>query len=261
MIRLLLALNLAFAAILAGAGAAAAEARTYHGEYTLSFLGLTVARMDFANRVDEDSYSIKGKVASAGLGQLFDDTRGTLSASGRFTDKETRPEMFRADYVSGKKPTMVDIRFADGGVAKTTNVPPLKKRRKGWVPLRPEDLKAAADPIAATLIRSPGLKQVCDRRARMFDGELRADLTLAYVETGEMSVSGYEGKTVTCSMRFTPVAGYRKGRRALEFLRTKSRIMVTFAQLGKTGVYAPIHATIGTEIGTVTLKARRFGAL
>ena len=95
----------------------------------------------------------------------------------------------------------------------------------------------------------------------MFDGELRADLTLDYVESGDISVTGYEGRTVTCSMRFTPVAGYRKDRRALEFLRTKSRIMVTFAQLGKTGVYAPIHATIGTEIGTITVKARRFEAL
>ena len=113
MIRLFLALNLAFGAIVAGAGAAAAEARVYRGEYTLSFLGVTVARMDFDNRVDEDSYSVKGRVASAGLGQLFDDTSGTLSASGRFTDEGTRPEMFRADYVSGEKPTMVDIRFAE----------------------------------------------------------------------------------------------------------------------------------------------------
>ncbi len=37
--------------------------------------------------------------------------------------------------------------------------------------------------------------------------------------------------------------------------------MVTFAPLGKTGVYAPIHATIGTQIGTITVRARRFEAL
>ena len=34
--------------------------------------------------------------------------------------------------------------------------------------------------------------------------------------------------------------------------------MLKFAQLGETGIYAPIHATIGTKIGTVTIRARRF---
>ena len=94
----------------------------------------------------------------------------------------------------------------------------------------------------------------------MFDGELRADLALSYVSTGKMPVNGSELPTVTCQLKFTPAAGYRKGRRALEFLRTKSRIMVTFAQIGETGVYAPIHAPIGTEIGTITVRARRFEA-
>ena len=33
-------------------------------------------------------------------------------------------------------------------------------------------------------------------------------------------------------------------------------MMVTFAPLGQTGVYAPIHATVGTQIGTMTVSAR-----
>ena len=37
--------------------------------------------------------------------------------------------------------------------------------------------------------------------------------------------------------------------------------MVKFAQLGQTGVYAPIHATVGTKIGTFTIRARRFEAI
>lgn len=261
MVRIPNALIAALAATLFTVGSATAEAPVYRGEYSLSFLGFTVARINFNSRIDNDSYAIKGDVASAGLGRLFDDTRGTLSASGRFSDKATRPDMFRADYVSGKKPTTVDIRFSQGNVTKVTNIPPLKKRGKDWVPLRAGDLKAAADPIAATLIRAPSLNDVCGRRARLFDGELRADLTLTQVSTGKASVGGVESDAVTCRMRFEPVAGYRKGRRALEFLRNKSRIMVTFAEIAKTGVYAPVHATIGTEIGTITVRARRFEAL
>src|SRR5690606_33710189 len=152
------------------------------------------------------------------------------------------------------------IRFAGGNVVEVVNDPPLRKRRKDWVPIQPADLESVVDPIAATLVKADRLEDVCKGGARMFDGELRADLSLSYVEKGDMSVKGFEGKTVTCRLKFTPAAGYRKGRRALEFLRTKSRIMVTFAQIGETGIYAPVHATIGTQIGTITVRARRFEA-
>lgn len=241
-------------------GSAAYLAPVYRGEYTLSFLGLPVGRVDFDSRIDSKGYSIEGRATAAGLGAFFYDTTGKLTASGRFTDG-VQADRFRAEYRYDKKPTLVDIRFAGGDVVEVVNDPPLKKRRKDWVPIGPDDLKSAVDPIAATLVKADRLEDVCKGGARMFDGELRADLALSYVSTGKASVKGFEGRTVTCRLKFTPAAGYRKGRRALEFLRTKSRIMVTFAPLGETGVYAPIQATIGTQIGTITVRARRFEAL
>lgn len=240
---------------------AIAGATLYRGEYALSFLGLTLARADFDSRIDSNTYSINGSVKSAGLGAIFDDTKGTLSAVGRFSGKVARPELFRADYVSGKKASVVDIRFSKGTVTKVTNVPPLKKRGKDWIPLGLDDLRAVADPIAATLIQADSLREVCNGSTRMFDSELRADLAFTYVSRGKMSVQGYEGGTVTCRMHFKPVSGYRTTKRALDYLKNKSRIMVTFAPLGKTGIYAPVHATVGTQIGTITVAAQRFEAI
>ncbi len=254
----------AFAAVIllawATQGFAAPQAPLYRGEYTISFLGLPVGRVNFDSHIDQEGYSIVGEASAAGLGVFFYDTTGKLTASGRFTDG-VQADRFRAEYRYDKKPTLVDIRFAGGDVVEVVNDPPLKKRRKDWVPIQPADLKSVVDPIAATLVKADRLEDVCKGGARMFDGELRADLSLSYVRTGEMSVKGFDGPTVTCRLKFTPAAGYRKGRRALEFLRTKSRIMVTFAQIGQTGVYAPGHATIGTQIGTITVRARRFEAL
>jgi hypothetical protein len=241
-------------------GSAAYSAPLYRGEYTLSFIGLPVGRVTFDSRIDSESYSIEGEASASGLGAIFYDTTGKLTASGRFKGG-VQADRFRAEYRYDKKPTLVDIRFVNGNVVEVINDPPLKKRSKNWVPIGPEDLKSAVDPIAATLVKADRLDDVCKGGARMFDGELRADLALSYVGKGEMSFTGFEGPTVTCRLRFTPAAGYRKGRKALEFLRTKSRIMVTFAQIGKTGVYAPVHATIGTQIGTITIRARRFEAL
>ena len=122
-------------------------------------------------------------MTSAGLGAIFDDTKGTLSATGSFSGKAVRPDMFRADYVSGKKASIVDIRFSDGNVTKVTNVPPPKKRGKDWLPLGPNDLLAVADPIAATLVQADSLAEVCNgthqdvrqRTARRPRAELRVE--------------------------------------------------------------------------------------
>jgi hypothetical protein len=255
------AITLAMAfAIATPRAALAAEPQDFRGEYTVSFLGLSVARATFESRYENDAYSIRGSVSSAGLAQLFDDTRGTISTSGRVLGDRIEPGAFRADYTSGKKVSLIDIGFANGKVVSTKVLPPPKPRGADWLPLGAADLAGVADPIAATVIRADSPDKVCGRTVKLYDGEMRADLVLAYIEKGSISVTGYEGPTVTCRLGFEPVSGYRKGRKALEFLKKKSRIKVTFAPLGQTGVYAPIHATVGTEIGTITIRARRFEA-
>lgn len=249
----------ALAAALPGRAEAAA-AQSFNGEYTVSYLGLPIARATFRSSYDGADYRIDGSVASAGLARIFDDTKGTIAASGRLAGTGLEPRAFRADYVSGKKASLVDIRFAGGAVASTRVVPAPRKRGKDWVPLGAADLKSALDPIAATVVRAASPDEVCGRTVRLYDGELRADLKLDFVRKDAISVTGYEGPTVVCRMGFTPVSGYRKGKRALAYLKDRSRIVVTFAPLGETGVYAPVHATVGTEIGTITVKARRFEA-
>jgi hypothetical protein len=52
-----------------------------------------------------------------------------------------------------------------------------------------------------------------------------------------------------------PVAGYRTNRSALKFLRDKAKILVAFAPVGELGIHSPVEATIGTEIGTVHIRA------
>ncbi len=241
--------------------ATAAHAGTFHGEYTVSYLGLTVVRASFASQYDGDTYRIDGRVAAAGLARLFDDTTGTMQAVGKVTQKRVVPQSFRADYTSGKKASMIDIRFSNDAVTSTKVVPaPEKRDPKEWVPLGASDLVAVLDPMAATVVHADSPDKVCGRTVKIYDGEMRANLTLTYQSKGTISVPGYKGDTVTCRLAFEPVSGYRKGRKALEFLKNRSRILVTFAPVGKTGVYAPIRASVGTQIGPLTISARRFEA-
>lgn len=238
----------------------AAEPQSFRGEYTVSFLGLSVAKAAFESRYEDAAYSIEGNVSSAGLAKLFDDTRGTISTSGRVLADRIQPAKFRTDYTSGKKASLIDIRFDGGRVVSTRVEPPPKPRGPDWLPLDQGDLAGVADPISATVVRAEGLDKVCGRTVKLYDGEMRADLKLAYVGEGRISVPGYEGPTVTCRLGFQPVSGFARGRKALKFLQRKSRIDVTFAPLGQTGIYAPVRATVGTRIGTLTIDARRFEA-
>lgn len=258
-----IALRLAFAfaaAVLVAIphAARAGDPQGFSGDYTVSFLGMSVAKATFNSRYEGETYAIDGRVSTAGLAQIFDDTHGTISTSGRVLADRIEPARFRADYTSGKKVSLIDMRFEDGKVVSTRVVPPPKQRGPDWVPLDMADLARVADPISATAIRADGLDKVCGRTVKLYDGEMRANLTLSHVGSGTMAVKGYEGPTVTCRLGFEPVSGFAKRRKALKFLQSKSRIDVTFAPLGQTGVYAPIRATVGTQIGTITVEARRF---
>lgn len=256
--------GLALVATLAiGAQADAARAKKpkpqfFRGEYTVSLLGLTVARSSFTTRIAGDRFLVEGSLSSAGLAQIFDDTQGTTSVSGVFFDQEVWPRVFRSHYVSGDKKQFTEIRFSQGTVVDTVNVPPLKKRGKNWIQVSNDDLRSVADPLSGTLIRAASPDEVCKRRVKFFDGEMRADLALVHVSTGKVETSGYSGPAVTCRARFVPVSGYRKGKREIDFLRDRSEISIAFAQLGSTGIYAPIRASVGTEIGPLTIEAGRF---
>lgn len=244
------------AALAALALATPAGAEVFEGDYTVTFLGLTVARSTVQSRIEDGKFSIDGTMSSAGIAALFDRTKGTASASGAVRKGETRPLAYRVEYKEGKRRQTTAIRFGDGTVAGTENDPPLKKRGDDWVPVQPDQLKGALDPLSAGIVPAGGPGEVCKRTLRIFDGEFLLDATLRPADP-KRAFAGYGDRAVTCQVTVKPVGGYRKGRKALEYLEKRSRILVAFTPLGETGLYAPVHATVGTQIGTVTVKARQ----
>lgn len=236
------------------------DAQSFRSEYSISLYGLPLARSSFTSTFHDGRFSVEGSLASAGIARLIDSTYGTIVTHGRFAGSAAQPSRYSTDYQSGKKKQRTEISFSGGAVTKTVNVPPLKKRGSDFVPVKKSDLSAVADPLAATLVRAESLDEVCGRTVSIFDGEMRANLRLSGGKRGSTAITGFEGETVTCNVRFEPVSGYRKNKKAIAYLSTKSAITVTFAPLGTTGVYAPIHATVGTQIGTLTIAASRLEA-
>jgi hypothetical protein len=237
---------------------AAPSVQRFHGEYSVSYLGFKVGESTINTTLKGDQIIARATASSAGLVSLFDETKATVVVRANVGKTEIVPEVFRLDYTSGKKKQMTQIRFRRGDAIRTVNKPALRKRdKKTWVPLGKADLAKVFDPFTAALIKAPSLEAVCDRTLRAYDGEMRADFVLAHKGFGELSIDGYSGRTVTCSVKYKPVAGYRKDRKELISLRDRADIEVAFAPLGRTGLYVPVHATAKTDVGTVTLRARR----
>lgn len=234
----------------ASPGLAAAKPQVFKSGYTVSYLGFTLARSEISSSFEGDRYAIRGRLSSSGLASFFDSTTGGMKVSGRIGAKRAYPELYVVSYKTDEKKKRTIIRFGGNRVTETENVPPLRKR-KNWVAVSAADLDDVSDPISGTLLRARKAGEVCGQTIRLFDGEMRLDLRLS--PEGTEDWNGVEA--VTCKARFVPVSGYRRDKRAIAFLRDRSDITIAFARLGTLDIYAPVRASIGTEIGTVTVSA------
>jgi len=236
--------------LVATAPAAQAETRAFRTDYSVTLLGLPVASARFDSTFEGDRFRIRGSLSSSGVGRLFDDTKGTTSVEGTIRQGAVRPSAFDADYVSGRKKGRTAIRFAGDAVETVVNEPDKKRGGKTWVAVSQGHLKAVLDPLSSAIVPAANPEEVCTRTIRFFDGELRADLKLS-------PAGSADGRTVTCNASFVPVAGYRKGRKQIDYLRKSGRIAVTFAPLAGTGLYTPVDASVSTQVGPLRIVATR----
>lgn len=242
-------------AVLAGGQAGAAD--LYRTEYDISIFGLSIARSAIETRVNGANYDLNGRFLTSGLARVFDDTDGTVRVTGSAVGRKVVPASFDLAYRHGRKNKSTKIRFAGGNVVAAENEPPVKKSDP-WVETAPGDLKNVSDPLSALMIPASDARSVCNRSLSVFDGQTRAEIQLAFNGTESFTADGFTGESVICSARFIPVSGYQKGKKSIDYLANRSRITVSFASLGDSGIYAPVVARIGTRIGTLKISATRF---
>lgn len=239
--------------------ATAADAQDYLGIYRVSIFGLPIAESRFSSQLDGDQFRVEGSLRSAGLARIFDRTDGTTQVTGYFSNQSVVPVSYQMSYQSGPKRSSTEILFEKGRAVTISIKPEPKRKGRNWVPLDPAQMAEAVDPLTAALVRAENLGDVCNRTLRVFDGETRADLKLSFLRIRPFSTDGFRGDVVDCSVRFVPVAGYRKTNGSLRYMQANKTMTVSFAPLGDGGVYAPVKAEVGTKIGTVRVYATRFG--
>jgi hypothetical protein len=253
------AFMLPIAAVVAGLSAPAARAETFSSSYAVSVLGLTVGASQFKATIEGKKIRINGNVRSSGLVRIFDDTTGSTSVVAHLGKSGIVPVSYDLNYVSGNKKKRTTISFSGGDAVKVSNSPAVKKHGD-YIELSKGDLVSVFDPIAAGMFRASGPDDVCNRTVRVFDGETRADLKLTPAGTEAISTNGFAGTGVRCNVRFKPVAGYKADTYQIKYLRDNSRITAVFAPVGSTGLWAPVKAEVGTQIGPVRIFATQFAS-
>ncbi|MFD1198995.1 DUF3108 domain-containing protein [Brucella gallinifaecis] len=229
----------------------------YRTEYDISIFGLSIARSAIETIVKGANYGVNGRFKTSGIARVFDDTDGTVYVAGRANQNKVTPSAFDLAYKHGRKNKSTKIGFSGGNVTSSENVPPVKKREP-WVEITPQDLINVSDPLSALMIPTRDPKAVCNRILRVFDGQTRADIHLSFNGTESFTTKGFTGESVICSAKFVPLAGYQKGKKAIDYLANRSKITISFASLGNSGIYAPLVARIGTQLGTLKIEASRF---
>ena len=231
--------------------------KTFLSDYSISMMGLPLGQSSFKTVISGDSYRVDGQLRSAGLARIFDKTVAQSRVEGTFTDRGAQSKNYSLSYVSGEKKSKASLVFADGNVV-TANVTPKPKMRKSYVPVEEAHMRAVADPLTAAIVKANSINEVCNRTLHVFDGKMRLDLKLSNPRVASAAVPGFKGEAVTCSARFVPISGYRKGQKSIEFLKSNTGISITFAENGSTGVYGPLKASIPTYLGQLDITATKF---
>lgn len=239
---------------LAPARAPAAE-QVVTTEYGMALIGLIIGKATFVTVIDNSRFSVKGRMSSAGLGQLVSKTGGTSEVAGRVTQRGFSAERYGLDYTSDGKRWTSDVPFRSGRVT-ASNVSPKRSNdeKPSYIPVQRSQLSSVLDPLSGLMIRTSDAGSVCRRSLPLYDGWSRLDLKLSPKERRSVTFRGYKGEAMVCNVRIDPISGYDRKSKGLQFLKSQT-IELWFAPIARPDVFVPVYVRIPTTIGPLTLQA------
>ena len=236
-------------------------------QFSVKFGGITVGTVKFDVLLNGANYQMIGSGKTAGLAKLFSSGHGSFDSKGNIKKNTVFASTHTAFLHERKKDATLEMTFADKKVADIKMVPdkrPGYRKSKKWVPINSGHMLDVIDPASSLLIPiayedASDPHKVCDRNLEIFDGQARYTLTLRYKATKPIKTEGYKGYAHVCKVRYSPVAGYKKGHKNVEFMRKNKRMDFWLAPISGTNIFTPIRIDIGTQFGKVSVVPKYFG--
>lgn len=186
-------------------------APSVHAVYTLRYNGIGVGRLDISSRASASAYSVSGSGKVSAFFGLITWT-GASSVSGTIDHGMPVPSSYALDWRKNSKGGRVALRFSDRKATSVTVDPP-SGDHPDTVPLKPEHMAGALDPLSAVLILTRADSRApCDRRAEIFDGKQRYDLVFTlkrHIRIASPKSGGPSQIGFVCRADYQPIAGHR----------------------------------------------------
>lgn len=250
--------SLAFAASVSLASSIHAEplpARV-HAEYEITFNGLKVGGFEFNSQTDANAFKMDGGGKVTVMFGAFK-WSGSSSASGKLDNTAIRPADFVFDLKGTTKAGSTRMTFADGIMTKADITPPPKPRPDA-IPLQPQHLKGALDPMTAVMAITRGGNDPCSRTVPVFDGQRRLDLVLS--PHGQTLLQSADAKApvtgIVCRVNYKLVAGHRPGDETA-YMNKHQNIEMVLRPVPSANVYVPYQITAWTLLGKISVHSKK----
>ena len=256
------------ASVIVGTSARAEPAQSWptqlSASYKLSFTGFgEVGKLQFQSQVNGTEYTSTG-TAEVKVPLIYT-WSSNLNGSGRLVSDEPKPVAYTFSsngkaIIGSTKHNSIRMGFKDNTIAQVNIIPPSKPGGPKYVPLLPEHMKDAFDPLTAVMqfTRSTG-GSPCSRRIPIFDGKQRFDLIMTSAgqqKVAEARPSGQPGIGYVCKVRYFPVAGYKKNDESKN-ASENTDIEVALRPVPSANLLVPYRVTVATKYGTGTMLLQR----
>lgn len=255
------------AAIFAFLPIAHSEEIHHKTKFSVKFGGLTVGTASFDIKLNDEHYQMSGRGTTAGLARLFSSGKGSFDSTGIIDEDKIVAATHSVFVREKKKDATLKMSFTDKSVTDVEMIPDKRKKHinsKQWVPIQAKHMQNVVDPASSLLMPiayedASDPRKVCGRSLEIFDGQSRYTMKLSYKTTRAVQTKGYKGFAHVCKLKYVPIAGYRKGRKNVEYMRKNERMEFWLAPITGTNIFTPIRIEVATQYGKITAVPQYFG--
>jgi hypothetical protein len=236
-----------------------ARAEGVKAAYAISLAGLSVGDATLSLVHIGKTYRAGLAMRLSGLAGLLTGARGAAVSVGSIAGAHPVPLTYAITTSNGRASRTVRMALHDGSVS-TVDVRPPVDAFDDRVPVTDVNKLNVMDPISALVMPAPRPDKPldpagCDRKLAVFDGVARFDVALTYARTGNVAFPGYSGSAITCSARYTPIAGHRTSLQSTSYMADNRDMEVSLAPIGGSPVLLPVRIAVRTQFGMLQIDA------
>lgn len=227
--------------------------------YAITFNGFNIGSFKFDFKVDGKRYTLDGDAELSALLGAFK-WRGISRTSGKVGRKRPKPSRYLMSFKGTGRSGSIKVGFDRKGVKSASIVPPIPVAADE-IPLQPNHLQGAIDPLSAVMALSLGSgTRSCAQKLSIFDGKQRFDLKLSYRgQKAAPQVPGQSGlaKSMTvCSVHYQPLGGYRMTSTTKQ-LSQSDGLEIAMLPVPGANFAVPHEIRIPTSYGSIVLLAEK----